>query len=61
MYLKESPTATSITSKNFVITNKIITFWLLSSRTPLHMDGGLDHFFPNFIPLDLDKDGLTII
>ena len=33
----------------------------LYSRTPLHMDGGLDHFFPNSIPLDLAKDGFTII
>ena len=33
----------------------------LKSRTPLHMDGGLDHFFPNSVPLDLAKDGFTII
>ena len=30
-------------------------------RTPLHMDGGLDHFFPNSILLDIAKDGFTII
>ena len=30
-------------------------------RTPLHMDGGLDHFFPKSLPLDLAKDGFTII
>ena len=30
-------------------------------RTPLHMDRGLDHFFPNSIPLDLAKYGFTII
>ena len=29
------------------------------TRTPLHMDGGLDHFFPNSILLDLAKDGFT--
>ena len=32
-----------------------------SPRTTLHMDGGLDHFFPNSIPLDLAKDDFTII
>ena len=31
------------------------------SRTPLHMDGGLDYFFPNSILLDIAKDGFTII
>ena len=31
------------------------------ARTPLHMDGGLDHFFPNSILLDIAKDGFTII
>ena len=32
-----------------------------NTRTPLHMDGGLDHFFPNSILLDIAKDGFTII
>ena len=35
-------------------------FWP-NPRTPLHMDGGLDHFFPNSILLDIAKDGFTII
>ena len=39
------------------------SFWpeLADSRTPLHMDRGLDHFFPNSIPLDLAKHGFSII
>ena len=41
--------------------NLINTIELDNTRTPLHMDGGLDHFFPNSIPLDLAKDGFTII
>ena len=35
--------------------------WWDHARTTLHIDGGLDHFFPNSIPLDLAKHGLTII
>ena len=31
------------------------------ARTPLHMDGGLDHFFLNSILLDVAKHGFSII
>ena len=31
------------------------------SRTPLHLDGGLNQIFPNFMPLSLAKYGVTII
>ena len=42
-------------SKNLKLQGKV------EARTPLHMDGGLDHFFPNSILLDIAKDGFTII
>ena len=29
--------------------------------TPLHLDGGLKQIFPNFMPVDLAKYGVTII
>ena len=39
----------------------VVTILYTYTRTPLHMDGGLDHFFPNSILLDIAKDGFTII
>ena len=31
------------------------------SWTPLHLDGGLKQIFPNFMPVNLAKYGVTII
>ena len=31
------------------------------ARTPLHLDGGLKQIFPDFMPVNLEKYGVTII
>ena len=46
---------------SYACLNTFFLWTLAKPRTPLHMDGGLDHFFPNSIPLDLAKHGFSII
>ena len=62
--LDEGPNGEGALTAQYAIFYRNGTFPTINcgkSRTPLHMDGGLDHFFQNSVPLDLAKDGFTII